>query len=75
LPEREAAIPRYAYLPFGGGRRICIGNHFALTEGQIILNTIAQRFTMELVSKKTLKFQPLITLRPKDGIQVRLKRV
>jgi len=75
LPEREAQIPRYAYFPFGGGRRICIGNHFALAEGQIILHTLAQRFTMELVSGKPLKFQPLITLRPKDGIQVRLRDV
>jgi cytochrome P450 len=74
LPEREALIPRYAYLPFGGGRRICIGNHFALTEGQIILNTIAQRFSMELVSQRPLKFQPLITLRPKGGIPVRLRK-
>lgn len=75
LPEREAQIPRYAYFPFGGGRRICIGNHFALTEGQIILNTIAQRFTMELVSSRPLRFQPLITLRPKGGIPIRLHRV
>jgi cytochrome P450 len=74
LPEREALIPRHAYFPFGGGRRICIGNHFALTEGQIILNTIAQQFTMELTSKRRVKFQPLITLRPKGGIQVRLRR-
>lgn len=75
LPEREALIPRYAYLPFGGGRRICIGNHFALTEGQIILNTIAQRFSMELVSRRALKFEPLITLRPRGGIPVRLRAV
>ena len=75
LPEREAAIPRFAYFPFGGGRRICIGNHFALTEGQIILHTLAQRFTMELVSRRALKFQPLITLRPKGGISVRLRGV
>ncbi len=75
LPEREAQIPKYAYLPFGGGRRICIGNHFALTEGQIILNTIAQRFSMELVSRRALKFEPLITLRPKGGIPVRLRAV
>jgi len=75
LPEREAQIPRYAYFPFGGGRRICIGNHFALTEGQIILNAIARRFTMELVSRRPLRFQPLITLRPKEGIPVRLRGV
>lgn len=72
LPEREAQIPRYAYIPFGGGRRICIGNHFALAEGQIILSTIAQRFGMELLSKRALRFQPMITLRPKDAIRVRL---
>ncbi len=72
LPEREAQIPRYAYLPFGGGRRICIGNHFALTEGQIILNTIAQRFRMEPASRRPLRFEPLITLRPRGGIPVRL---
>jgi cytochrome P450 len=75
LPEREAQIPRYAYFPFGGGRRICIGNHFAMTEGQIILNTIAQSFSMELVSARPLRFQPLITLHPKGGIPVRLRRV
>jgi cytochrome P450 len=72
LPEREALIPRYAYFPFSGGRRVCIGNHFALTEGQIILDTLAKRFTMELVSRRAMKFQPLITLRPKGGIRMKL---
>ena len=75
LPEREAQIPRYAYLPFSTGRRTCIGNHFALAEGQIILNTIAQRFSMELLSKRPLRFRPMITLRPKDPITVRLRAV
>lgn len=75
LPEREARIPKYAYLPFSGGRRICIGNHFALLEGQIILHTLAQKFSMELLSQKPLKFDPLITLRPKGGIPMRLRAV
>ncbi len=75
LPEREAQIPRYAYLPFSVGRRICIGNHFALAEAQIILTTIAQRFSMELLSKRPLRFSPMITLRPKDPIAVRLRAV
>jgi cytochrome P450 len=75
LPAREAAIPKYAYFPFSGGKRNCIGNHFALTEGQIILDTLARRFSMELVSRKAIKFQPLITLRPKGGIRVRLRGV
>lgn len=75
LPEREARIPKYAYFPFGGGRRICIGNHFALTEGQVILNTLAQRFSMEPLTRRPLKFRPLITLRPRSRIEVRLRRV
>ncbi len=75
LPEREARIPRMAWFPFGGGRRICIGNHFALAEGQIILNTIAQKFSMELVSKRPVRCEPLITLRPKGGIRVVLRSI
>ncbi|HVW11251.1 MAG TPA: cytochrome P450 [Bryobacteraceae bacterium] len=74
-PEREAQIPRNAYLPFGGGRRICIGNHFALMEGQIILEAIARCFTMEPASSRPLRFEPMITLRPKGGVPVILRRV
>ncbi len=68
-----ALIPKYAYFPFSGGKRNCIGNHFALAEGRIILDTLAKRFAMELVSRKPIKFQPLITLRPKGGIRVKLR--
>ena len=74
LPEREAALPRFAYFPFGGGRRICIGNQFALMEGQIILSTIAQYVSMELLSQKPVGLQPYITLRPKGGVHVRITR-
>jgi cytochrome P450 len=74
LPQREAAIPRFAYYPFGGGRRICIGNQFALMEGQIILSTIAARVSMELLSRRPIELQPYITLRPKGGVHVRLHR-
>ena len=72
LPEREAALPRFAYYPFGGGRRICIGNQFALMEGQIILSTIAARVSMELISRRPVELQPYITLRPKGGVRVRV---
>jgi cytochrome P450 len=75
LPEREAQLPRFAYMPFGGGRRICIGNQFALMEGQIILATIAQEIEMELLSRKPVGLEPLLTLRPKNGVRVRLRRV
>jgi cytochrome P450 len=66
LPEREARIERFAYIPFGGGRRICIGNQFALMEGQIILSTIADHVGMELLSQRPPETQPLLTLRPKN---------
>ncbi|HEY3776865.1 MAG TPA: cytochrome P450, partial [Rhizomicrobium sp.] len=74
LPDREAALPRFAYMPFGGGRRVCIGNQFALMEGQIILDTLARHISIELTSSKPVGLRPLITLRPKGGIQVRVHR-
>ena len=74
LPEREAKLPRFAYMPFGGGRRICIGNQFALMEGQIILNTIGQHVRMELLSSKPIGLEPYITLRPKGGVHLRIHR-
>ena len=74
LPEREAKLPKFAYLPFGGGRRICIGNQFALMEGQIILNAIGQRMRMELLSPQPIELEPFITLRPKCGVPVRIRR-
>ena len=74
LPEREAKLPKFAYLPFGGGRRICIGNQFALMEGQIILNAIGQRMRMELLSPQPIELEPFITLRPKGGVPVRIRR-
>jgi cytochrome P450 len=76
-PERfrsEAQFPRFAYLPFGGGRRICIGNQFALMETQIVLAAIASRFTFELASQREVQPEPLITLRPRRGIPVFVRR-
>ena len=75
LPEREAKIPRFAWMPFGGGRRICIGNQFALMEGQIILATIGAKIEMKLLSRKPVGLELLLTLRPKNGIPVRIGRV
>jgi cytochrome P450 len=66
-------LPRFAYFPFGGGPRQCIGNTFALMEASVVLATIGQKFRFTL--KPGFKVEPLasITLRPKDGIQVRLE--
>lgn len=53
-PEQEKLIPRYAYIPFSAGPRICIGNHFALLEGQLLIATIAQRYTFKLLPEQTI---------------------
>jgi cytochrome P450 len=74
LPEREARIERFAYMPFGGGRRICIGNQFALMEGQIILSTIAPHVGMDLVDRRPPEIKPLLTLRPRN-LTVAIRRL
>ncbi len=73
-PEAEARLPRHAYLPFGGGPRICIGNHFAMMEGHIVLATLAQRVAFQLVRRQRIVPEPLITLRPRYGIRMSVER-
>ncbi|GIV95852.1 MAG: cytochrome P450 [Herpetosiphonaceae bacterium] len=72
-PERSAGRPRFAYLPFGGGPRLCIGNNFALMEAQLILATLAQRYQLELVPGHRVEPEPLITLRPRYGLRMVVK--
>jgi len=74
-PEREKLLLRGAYLPFGGGPRICIGNHFALMEGQLILAALAQRLRFVPVDEREVVPEPLITLRPKGGLRMRIERI
>lgn len=69
-PERSADRPRYAYLPFGGGPRQCIGNSFALTEAVLILATLAQQVRLRLVAGHPVDTEPLITLRPRHGMKM-----
>jgi cytochrome P450 len=63
-PEREAELPRFAYFPFGGGPRKCIGEGFAWTEGILVLATLAQSWTLRHAPDAQVGRQPLITLRP-----------
>lgn len=63
-----------AFLPFGAGPRMCIGNNFALLEMQLILRAFLKGFDVKLIEGRSVKSQPLVTLRPKDGIHVRLFR-
>jgi cytochrome P450 len=72
LPEQEAARHRYAYLPFGAGPRICLGNHFAYMEAQLALAVILRRFRFELEGAE--EPEPSATLRPKHGVRVRVHR-
>ncbi len=66
--DRRARRP--GYLPFGAGPRVCIGNHFALAEAQLILATFAQRFHFRLAQPAPIALEPLMTLRPKGGVWV-----
>lgn len=67
--EAKAARPKFAYFPFGGGGRQCIGESFALMEATLALATIAQRWRLALVPGQIIQPQPKITLRPKGGIR------
>ncbi|MFV8754574.1 cytochrome P450 [Nannocystaceae bacterium ST9] len=68
----KAARPRYTYLPFGGGPRQCIGTNFALIEAKLVLATLLQRFRLELLPGQDLRPDPAVTLRPRQGLQMRL---
>jgi cytochrome P450 len=72
-PEASAARPRFAYLPFGGGRRICIGAAFATTEATLLLASIAQHYRLKLAPGHRVEPQGLITLRPRYGMQMLLE--
>ena len=72
-PEQSAERPKFVYLPFGGGPRQCIGNHFALIETQLILATLAQRYRLRLVPGHRVEPWPLITLRPRFGMPVHIE--
>lgn len=69
-PEGKAARPKFAFFPFGGGARVCIGEHFAWMEGVLLLATIAQRWRLRLVPGHPVDHRALITLRPKHGMRM-----
>jgi cytochrome P450 len=68
--EFAGSLPKYAYFPFGGGPRFCIGNTFAMMEIVLVLATIGQRFRLALVPDHTVSILPAMSLRPKGGIRV-----
>jgi cytochrome P450 len=78
-PERfgagwEERIPRYAFLPFGGGPRVCIGNGFAMMEARLIVATVAQRWHLSLEPGQDIVPAQLVTVRPKNGMRMRVEK-
>lgn len=72
LGDAEKRLPRCGYMPFGAGPRICIGNHFALMEGQVVLASLLKRVRFDLVSRAPVELEPLVTLRPRGGVTTRV---
>ena len=79
LPERwtdefQRSLPRFAYFPFGGGPRVCIGAQFAMMEATLVLATVAQRYSLRMVPDHPVETSPSITLRPRYGLRMTLHR-
>ncbi len=73
-PERSAERPAFAYAPFGGGPRLCIGNQFALTEATLALALIAQRYQLRLVPNHPVKPHPIFVLRTSHGLPMTVQK-
>ena len=65
-------LPRFAYFPFGGGPRVCIGNRFAMMEAKLVLAAALQRFRFEVTPQTELTLLPSVTLRPRHGLRLQL---
>jgi cytochrome P450 len=72
--EARAARPKFAYFPFGGGNRVCIGEGFAWMEGILILAALAQQWRMRVVPGYRPDLWPVITLRPRHGMPMLLEK-
>jgi cytochrome P450 len=74
-PEIAEKLPKFAYFPFGGGARVCIGERFAWAEGVLVLATLAQRWKFKLAPGQTAETKAVITLRPRNGMKMIAERV
>lgn len=75
LPEAKATRPRFAYFPFGGGSRVCIGERFAWMEAVLLLATIGQQWRFHVAPEWTVLLHPQLTLRPRGGMRMIARRV
>ena len=71
-PGARTDRPKHAYLPFGGGPRICIGNSFAMMEHAIVLAAAVRRWRLESIPGREVRTEPRITLRPRGGLPMRV---
>lgn len=70
LDGRSERVPKFSYIPFGGGMRFCIGANFAMMQAVLMLATMIQRVQFDRVAEQKVEPYAMITLRPKNGIQV-----
>ncbi len=73
-PEASKERPRYAYFPFGGGARLCIGDQFAKVEMGLVVTAVLQKFRLQLVPNHPVIADPLVTIRPKHGLMMTIYR-
>jgi cytochrome P450 len=73
-PGRDRSRPRFAYFPFSGGPRLCIGEQFALLEAHLIVAMVLQRYELQLTSDRPVEVEPTLTLRPRGGLPMRVQR-
>jgi cytochrome P450 len=72
LPENKASLNRNAYMPFLSGPHMCIGNHFALMEGQLLLAMMVQKYDVLESPSQSDEGRMAITMRPKYGMSVKI---
>jgi len=72
-PERAKERPRFAYFPFGGGPRHCIGKHLAMLEAQLIVATTAQRYELEFLGETPLELMPSLTAHPRQEMSMQVR--
>ena len=65
--------PKFAFFPFGGGPRVCIGEQFAWMEGVLLLATIGQQWRLRLAPGQVVATQPIVTLRPRHGMRMQVE--
>jgi cytochrome P450 len=72
-PENSAKRPRFTYIPFGGGPRLCIGDGFAMLEARLLIAAIAQRYRLRPIGSKSVEAASLVTLRPINGLPMAIE--